>query len=63
MTSDTMMRDLAPLPVLHYPDNQQRCVAMGLVVIACAPDEFRNDIASEIKRWAKVVKAAGIRVE
>lgn len=49
--------------ILRHPDNQERFAAMGLVVIASTPDEFRNDIASEIKRWAKVVKDADIRAE
>lgn len=49
--------------VLRHPDNQERFAAMGLVVIASTPEEFRNDIASEIKRWAKVVKDADIRAE
>jgi tripartite-type tricarboxylate transporter receptor subunit TctC len=47
--------------ILRHPDNQERFAAMGLVVIASTPEEFRNDIASEIQRWAKVIKAAGIK--
>lgn len=49
--------------ILRHADNQERFAAMGLVVIAGTPDAFRNDIAAEIKRWAKVVKDADIRVE
>ena len=49
--------------ILRAPDNQERLTAMGLEVIASSPDEFRKAIASEIARWAKVVKAANIKGE
>lgn len=49
--------------VLRHPDNQERLTAMGIEVIASTPDEFRTAIASEIQRWAKVVKEANIRME
>jgi tripartite-type tricarboxylate transporter receptor subunit TctC len=34
-----------------------------LDVIASTPAEFGADVASEVVRWAKVVKAANIKVE
>ena len=49
--------------ILRNAENQERLAAMGLEVIASTPEEFRNAIASEIKRWAKVVKEANIKVE
>lgn len=49
--------------ILRAPDNQERLAAMGLEIIASSPDEFRKAIASEIARWAKVVKAANIKSE
>jgi tripartite-type tricarboxylate transporter receptor subunit TctC len=49
--------------ILRHPENQERFAAMGLVVIASKSDEFRNDIVSEVRRWAKVVKDADIRAE
>ncbi len=49
--------------ILRAPENQERLAAMGLEIIASSPDEFRKAIASEIARWAKVVKAANIRSE
>jgi len=49
--------------ILSSPDVQERLAAGGLEVIASTPDEFRKSIASEIKRWAKVVKDANIKVE
>jgi tripartite-type tricarboxylate transporter receptor subunit TctC len=49
--------------ILKDPANQDRFAAMGLEVIASTPTEFRDAIATEIQRWAKVVKAANIKVE
>jgi tripartite-type tricarboxylate transporter receptor subunit TctC len=49
--------------ILRHTDNQERLAAMGLEVIASTPEEFRKAIASEIKRWAKVVQEANIKVE
>jgi tripartite-type tricarboxylate transporter receptor subunit TctC len=49
--------------ILKDPANQDRFAAMGLEVIASTPNEFREAIAAEIQRWAKVVKAANIKAE
>jgi tripartite-type tricarboxylate transporter receptor subunit TctC len=49
--------------ILKDPANQDRFAAMGLEVIASPPNEFREAIAAEIQRWAKVVKAANIKAE
>ena len=49
--------------ILKQPDSQERLAAMGLDVIASTPEEFRQAIVSEIRRWGKVVKDANIKVE
>ena len=49
--------------VLRNPDSQSRLDAMGVEVIASTPEEFRRSIASELERWAKVVKDANIKPE
>jgi tripartite-type tricarboxylate transporter receptor subunit TctC len=49
--------------ILRHPENQERLTAMGIEVIASTPDEFRTALASEIQRWAKVVKDANIKME
>ena len=48
---------------LRDPGNQERFASMGLEVVASTPEEFREAIASEIRRWAKVVKEANISAE
>ena len=49
--------------ILHDPANQERLAVLGLDVIASSPEEFRVEIAAEIKRWARVVKEADIKAE
>ena len=47
--------------ILKQPDTQARYAAAGMNVIASSPGEFREALASEIKRWAKVVRDANIK--
>ncbi len=49
--------------LLRQEDTVERFTQLGLEVVASSPAEFRKDIASEIARWAKVVKDANIRAE
>jgi tripartite-type tricarboxylate transporter receptor subunit TctC len=35
----------------------------GYTVIGSAPERFDENIRSEIAKWAKVIKTAGIKVE
>ena len=58
---DRLNRDI--VKVLRDPVNQDRFASLGLDVIASTPAEFGADVASEVARWAKVVKAANIKVE
>lgn len=47
--------------ILKDPDTVTRFTAMGLDVIASTPDEFRKAIQDDVKRWAQVIKDAGIK--
>ena len=58
---DRLNRDI--VKVLRDPVNQDRFASLGLDVIASTPAEFGADVASEVVRWAKVVKAANIKAE
>jgi tripartite-type tricarboxylate transporter receptor subunit TctC len=49
--------------VLRQPDTIERFTAQGMEIIASSPEEFRKAIASEIARWAKVIKDADIKVQ
>lgn len=49
--------------LLMLPDVQARLTADGGEVITSTPDQFAAHIASEIGRFAKIIKDAGARVE
>lgn len=49
--------------ILSQPDSKARYAAQGMDIIASSPDEFRKSIASEMQRWAKVVKDANIKAQ
>jgi tripartite-type tricarboxylate transporter receptor subunit TctC len=45
------------------PDMRERLANAGLEPAPNTPEQFRKMIASELQRWAKVMKEAGIRQE
>lgn len=49
--------------ILEAADLRERFFATGLEPAPTTPEEFGNIIKSEISRWAKVIKDAGIKVE
>ena len=54
-------RDLMTL--LRSPDTRERILAMGGITLGNTPEEFSAFVQSEVGKWAKVVKAAGIKPE
>ena len=48
---------------LNAPDVQQRAQDFGMQIVASKPDEFDTFIASEMRRWARIVKDANIEQE
>ena len=48
---------------LSLETNRERIVREGLDIVASTPEQFRTQIRTEIQRWARVVKSAGIPVE
>jgi tripartite-type tricarboxylate transporter receptor subunit TctC len=49
--------------MLKAPDTRERILAMGGITLGNSPEEFSAFVRTEIEKWAKVVKAAGIRPE
>jgi tripartite-type tricarboxylate transporter receptor subunit TctC len=45
------------------PDLRQRLVSQGADPVTSSPAEFAAYLQSEIAKWAKVVKAAGVQPE
>jgi tripartite-type tricarboxylate transporter receptor subunit TctC len=48
---------------LADPKTRARIADLGSSVFATSPAEFANFIAAETKKWAKVIKSAGIKAE
>jgi tripartite-type tricarboxylate transporter receptor subunit TctC len=49
--------------ILRTPETRERFAKDGAEVVASSPEEFDAYIRAEIVKWAKVVKAAGIKAE
>ena len=47
--------------ILAQGDVRRRLDGLGMQVVANSPAEFGALIASDTARWAKVIKAAGIK--
>ena len=48
---------------LNTPDIREKFANSGVDVIASSPEELRAFIKSEIVRWGKVIKDAGIKLD
>jgi tripartite-type tricarboxylate transporter receptor subunit TctC len=51
------------MKVLGAPDVKQRLDAAGFEPIGSTPEQFGTYIRTEVEKWTKVVRAAGVRVE
>ena len=49
--------------ILKAPDINQRFASVGAQAVGSTPEEFAEHIRRERDTWAKVIKAAGIRIE
>jgi tripartite-type tricarboxylate transporter receptor subunit TctC len=49
--------------ILKQPDVVQRLDGLGFEIVASTPEQFGAYIRSEIKKWAKVVKASGAKAD
>jgi tripartite-type tricarboxylate transporter receptor subunit TctC len=48
---------------LRMPDVKERLERGGFDIVASTPEQFGAYIRSEMAKWAKVVKAAGVKPE
>jgi tripartite-type tricarboxylate transporter receptor subunit TctC len=51
------------MKMLRAPDTREKILAMGGITLPLSPEEFTAFVRAETDKWAKVVKAAGIRGE
>jgi tripartite-type tricarboxylate transporter receptor subunit TctC len=51
------------LDAVHSPDARAKFTALSLDLAATTPQEFDAHLRSELEKWGKVVKAAGIKRE
>jgi tripartite-type tricarboxylate transporter receptor subunit TctC len=58
---DRPNRDM--VQVLNRADVKEKCFSIGGDVTTSTPAEFAAKIRSEIAKWGKVLKDAGVRVE
>jgi tripartite-type tricarboxylate transporter receptor subunit TctC len=49
--------------ILAQPDIRERVTTLGFDIIASTPEQFAAQIKTEVAKWTKVVKDAGIKVE
>ena len=49
--------------VMQQPDLKQRLASLGADPLSSTPEQFASYLRSEIDKWAKVVKASGMKVE
>lgn len=64
-TSPAIVKRLhaAVVKILAQPDVKERVLSLGYDIVASSPGEFAAQIKSEVTKWSKVVKDAGITVE
>lgn len=49
--------------IVALPDVKERVTGLGFDIIASAPQQFAAQIKTEVEKWTKVVKSAGIEVQ
>jgi tripartite-type tricarboxylate transporter receptor subunit TctC len=61
---DTVIRlNLAIASVVRMPDVKERLAALGAEPIGDTTEEFRSYIRNEMRKWDRVVRATGVRLD
>jgi tripartite-type tricarboxylate transporter receptor subunit TctC len=58
---DKIQADVAR--VLHAPPERKRIEELGMEIVASTPEEFTAFVRSEMQKWGKVIREAGIEQE
>jgi tripartite-type tricarboxylate transporter receptor subunit TctC len=53
----------AMVKTVATPSVRDKLVGVGAVPVTMSPEEFTSYIRADIDKWAKVVKAAGIKLD
>lgn len=53
----------AAVQAMKDPEVASKLAAQGAILVGDTPDQFRAFIDSEIKKWAKVIKDAGVKTD
>ncbi len=51
------------LKIMQQKDVQERVAALGFDVVASTPEQFSAQIKTELEKWGKVIRAAGIKAD
>ncbi len=49
--------------MMRQPDVRQRVDALGFDIVASTPEQFAAQVRTEVEKWGKVIRSAGIKVE
>jgi tripartite-type tricarboxylate transporter receptor subunit TctC len=49
--------------LMRQPDVKERVAALGFDIVASTPEQFAAQIRTEVAKWGKVIRAAGIKVD
>jgi tripartite-type tricarboxylate transporter receptor subunit TctC len=49
--------------ILALPDVRERIVGLGFEMVASTPQEFAAQIKTEVAKWGKVIRSAGMKVD
>ncbi|MGZ5095886.1 MAG: tripartite tricarboxylate transporter substrate-binding protein, partial [Burkholderiales bacterium] len=49
--------------LLAQPDVKERVAGLGFDIVANTPEQFAAQIKTEIEKWGKVIRAAGIKAD
>ena len=48
---------------MQLPESKERMAGVGFEIVGSTPAEFAQLIRTEIPKWTKIVREAGIRAE